>query len=234
MSHASRDNADLTGRVARIRAGYAQFETTLRGAVVELLAGLGSGVHTMMSMNQVIERVGQNYIAASRQDILEDLGKVSESALETSQALSSELITPKALSVADALHRGFAAEIDSVVSRAVARDVKTALEFVRHQLIAGRFTATSDQLTHDLTFNFTGKMTIPTVEYVGREVNWAYRSQYNTIMVHTLLAREVDSAVVDGGSKAGDVVDLMKFDQVQGKYFHHNSKSLLQPLDVGI
>lgn len=234
MSHVSRDNADLSGRVARLRASYAQFETTLRGAVVELLAGLGSGVHTMMTMNQVIENIGQSYINSSRAEVLEDLGKVSESALETSQALSSELITPKALSVADALHRGFAAEIESVVERAVARDVRTALDFVRQQLIAGRFTATSDQLTHDLIFNFTGKMTIPTVEYVGREVNWAYRQQYNTIMVHVLLARELDQAVVDGGSKDGDVIELMQYDQVQGKYFHHNSKSLLQPLDVGI
>uniref|UniRef100_A0AAU6W0E8 Uncharacterized protein n=1 Tax=Pseudomonas phage Nican01 TaxID=3138540 RepID=A0AAU6W0E8_9CAUD len=234
MSHVSRDNADLSGRVARIRAGYAQFETTLRGAVVELLAGLGSGVYTMMTMNQVVERVGQSYLSTSRQEVLEDLGKLSESALETSQALSSELITPKALSVAEALHRGFAAEIESVIERAVARDVRTALDFVRQQLVAGRFTATSDQLTHDLVFNFTGKMTIPTVEYVGREVNWAYRQQYNTIMVHVLLAREVEEAQVDGGSKDGDVIDLMQYDQVQGKYFHHNSKSLLQPLDVGI
>lgn len=234
MSHVSRDNSDLTGRVAHIRAGYAQFETTLRGAVAELLAGLGSGVHTMMTMSQVIERVGQSYLTTSRQDILEDLGRISESALETSQALDSELITPKALSVAEALHRGFAAEIENVIERAVARDVKTALEFVRQQLMAGRFTATTDQLTHDLLFNFTGKMTIPTVEYVGREVNWAYRQQYNTIMVHVLLAREVEEAVVDGGSKNGEALNLMQYDQLQGKYFHHNSKSLLQPLDVGI
>ena len=234
MSHVSLDNDDLSGRVARLRASYAQFETTLRGAVVELLAGLGSGLYTMMTMNQVIEQIGQRYISSSRADVLEDLGKVSESALETSQALSSELITPKALTVADALHRGFAAEIESVIERAVARDVKSALEFVRNQLVAGRFTATTDQLTHDLTFNFSGKVTIPTVEFVGREVNWAYRSQYNTIMVHVLLARDVEEAAIDGGSKAGEVVNLMQYDQIQGKYFHHNSKSLLQPLDVGI
>lgn len=234
MSHVSRDNADLSGRVARLRAGYAQFETTLRGAVVEVLSGLGSGVYTMMTMNQAIETIGQNYIDAARAEVLEDLGKLSESALEASWALSDELIASKALSVAEGLHRGFAAEIQSVIERAVARDVRTALDFIRQQLIAGRFVATSDQLTHDLAFNFTGKMTIPTVEYVGREVNWAYRQQYNTIMVHVLLAREFDQAVVDGGSKDGDVIDLMQYDQVQGKYFHHNSKSLLQPLDVGI
>jgi hypothetical protein len=234
MSHVSRDNADLTASVARLRTGYAQFETALRGAVVELLSGLGNGTVTMMSMNQVVESIGQSYLSTSRMNILDDLGQVAESALETSKALTDASISPKALSVADALHRGFAAELENVIERAVARDVKTALEFVRQQLIAGRFVATSEQLTHDLTFNITGKMAIPTVEYVGREVNWAFRQQYNTIMVHVMLARDIEQARIDGGSKDGEEINLMQYDQVQGKYFHHNSKSLLQPLDVGI
>lgn len=231
MSHVSPDNADLTGRVARISQSYAQFETALRGGVVELLAGLGNGTHTLMTMNQVLDRIGQSYTSSIRQTVLEDLGKVSQSALETSKVLDSDVMSPKALSVADALHRGFAAEIESVIERAVSRDIRTALEFVRQQIVAGRFVATTDQLTHDLSFNFTGKQTISTVDYVTREVNWAFRQQYNTLMVHSMLAQGIEEASVDGGSKSGEVMNLMQYDQVQGKYFHHNSKSLLQPLD---
>lgn len=231
MSLVSLDNVEVTGRVGLIRDSYAQFETTLRGAVVELLAGLGSGVHTLVTLNQTLDRIGQSYITASRQEVLEDLGKIAEIALETSGVLSNSATTPKALSTADALHRGFAAELESVVSRAVAKDVKTALEFVRQQVMVGRFSASTDQLVHDLAFTFTGKQTITTLDYVGREINWAYRQHYNTLMVHSLLELGIEEAVITGGSKEGEEVDLMEYDKVQGKYFHHNSKSLLKPLD---
>ena len=220
MSSVSRDNRDLTERVADITAGYSRFQTTLRGAVAEVLNDLGNGLASMLTMNQKIETIGQSYTKAVRMEILLALGEIAASALETSKADDDATIGVKALSIADALHRGFAA-----------RDVRTALDFVRTQLAAGRFVATSYQLTHDLEFKFTGKQTLDTTEFVTREVNWAFRSQYNTMMVSTLLARDIDEAVVDGGSKHGEVVDLMNFDSIQGKYFHHNSKSLLQPLD---
>lgn len=231
MSSVSRDNRDLTERVADITAGYSRFQTTLRGAVAEVLNDLGNGLASMLTMNQKIETIGQSYTKAVRMEILLALGEIAASALETSKADDDATIGVKALSIADALHRGFAAEIESVIERAVARDVRTALDFVRTQLAAGRFVATSYQLTHDLEFKFTGKQTLDTTEFVTREVNWAFRSQYNAMMVSTLLARDIDEAVVDGGSKHGEVVDLMNFDSIQGKYFHHNSKSLLQPLD---
>lgn len=231
MSSVSRDNRELTEQVAGITAGYLRFQTTLRGAVAEVLNDLGNGLASMLTMNQRIEAIAQSYLKQTRQDVLLDLGDVAASALETSKAEADAMIGEKALSIAEALHRGFAAEIESVIAHAVARDVRTALDFVRTQLAAGRFVATSHQLTHDLEFKYVGKQVLDTAEYVNREVNWAYRSQYNTMMVSTLLARDIDEAVVDGGSKDGEVIELMSFDSIQGKYFHHNSKSLLQPLD---
>lgn len=231
MSSVSRDNHDLTERVAGITAGYSRFQTTLRGAVAEVLNDLGNGLASMLTMNQKIEAIGQSFVRANRMEILTDLGDIAASSLVTSRADDDALIGSKALSIADALHRGFTVEIESVIAHAVSRDVRTALDFVRVQLAQGRFVATSHELTHDLEFKYTGKQTLDTVEYVTREVNWAYRSQYNTLMVSTLLSRDVDEAAIDGGSKDGEVVDLMNFDSIQGKYFHHNSKSLLQPLD---
>lgn len=234
MSLVSADNTELTKKVAGLVATYVQFQSSLRGIVAEVMSGLGSGVHTLMTMNQMIERAGIDYTAGLHGRIREDLGEVSESALETSKALESELTGQKALSVADALARGFASEIESTIKRAAARDVKTAVEFIRQQLLAGRFVATSDQLTHDLVFNFVGKMTIQTSSYVDRELNWAFRQHYNSIMVHSLLGQGIETAKIDGGSKAGETLNLMQYDQIQMKYFHHQSKSLLQPIDAGI
>lgn len=231
MSSVSADNQQLTAKVARIRAGYSNFQTALRGSAAVLLTGLANGTYSLLSMGQEIERIAQDYLEASRMQVLEDLGNVADSALRTSGSESSPDINTKALSVADALHRGFAAEVDHAIERAVAKDVRTTLDFVRAQVMQGRFTATSDQLVHDLKFTVTGKMTLDSEEFVRREVNWAYRQQYNTLMVHVLLAKEVDDARVDGGSSDGKVMDLMSYDQQQAKIFHHNSKSLLQPLD---
>ncbi|MEG0062977.1 MAG: hypothetical protein RR740_00090 [Pseudomonas sp.] len=234
MSFVSPDNQQLTSQVARIRAGYANFQTALRGAAAVLLTGLGNGTHNLVSMNNALDTIAQDYLDAAREQVLEDLGNVSASSLKTSRSESSPDISTRALSVADALHRGFAADVERSVERAVAKDVKTTLEFVRTQVMQGRFVATSEQLVHDLKFTVTGKMTLDSDEFVRREVNWAYRQQYNTIMVHVLLAREVDEARIDGGSSDGQTLDLMVYDQLQPKFFHHNSKSLLQPLDVGI
>lgn len=234
MSFVSPDNQRLSDQVARIRAGYSNFQTALRGSAAVILTGLGNGTHTLVSMNQQVDLIAQDYLDAARMQVLEDLGEVSASSLKTSKSESAPDISLRALSIADALHKGFAAEVEHSIERAVAKDVKTTLEFVRTQVMQGRFVATSDQLVHDLKFTVTGKMTLDSDEFVRREVNWAYRQQYNTIMVHVLLAREVDEARVDGGSSDGQTLDLMVYDQMQPKIFHHNSKSLLQPLDVGI
>lgn len=234
MSLVSPDNQQLTARVARIRAGYATFETTLRGAVAEVMNGLGNGVFNLSNMGKPIEAAANAYLASVREQTLEDLGNVSESALKTSRAETDSDVASKALVVADALFKGFAVEVESSIERAVSKDVKTSMEFLRTQIAQGRFVATTEQLTHDLQFNVTGKMTITSLDFVTREVNWAYRQQYNTIMVHVLLGLEIDEAVIDGGSSDGTKMSLLNYDQAQGKIFHHNSKSLLQPLDVGI
>ncbi len=233
MSSVSPDNQGLTRRVADLRARYAIFQTTLRGGVGEVLSALGNGLQNMMTMNTVIEKIGQAAIDGLYQSILEDLSKLSEGSLKTSKAESDASIREKALAVSDALHKGFAAELLSDIERAVMRDVRSAQEFVRIQLASGRFVATTDELQHDLLFKISdraGKQ-LDTADFVYREVNWAYRAQYNTIQVHVLLARGIEEAVVDGGSKSGTAVDLMKYDEIQPTFFHHNSKSLLQPID---
>lgn len=235
MSLVSPDNQQLTASVARIRAGYANFETTLRGAVAEVLNGLGNGVYNLGNMHRPIESVANAYLASVREHTLEDLGNVSQSALKTSGAETDSDVASKAITVADALFKGFAVEVEKSLERAVANDVKAAQWFVRNQMIQGRFVATTEQLTHDLEFNIqTGKMNLTTLDFVSREVNWAYRQQYNTIMVHVLLSLETDEARIDGGSHDGEKMDLLIYDVAQARIFHHNSKSLLQPLDMGI
>lgn len=234
MSLVSPDNEQLTARVARIRAGYSTFETTLRGVVAEVMNGLGNGVYNLSNMGRPIDSIADAYLSAVREQLLEDLGDVSENALKTSKAERDSDVASKAITVADALYKGFAVEVESAIERAVSKDVKTSLEFLKNQIAQGRFVATTEQLTHDLQFNVTGKMTISSLDFVTREVNWAYRQQYNTIMVHVLLGLEVDEAVIDGGSSNGTKMNLMSYDESQAKIFHHNSKSLLQPLDVGI
>jgi hypothetical protein len=236
MSSVSADNVALTGAVASLEASYRRFQDSLRGQVAVVLVGLANGTHSMMSMNQALESVAQDYLNSSRIQTLVDLGEVSHNAFITTKA-GSELdlvLSQKALSVADALHKGFAAEIESSIERAVARDVRTSLDFIRTQVSQGRFVATNEELVHDLKFQITGKMTLDTAEFVKREVNWAYRQQYNTLVVHTLLARGIEVALIDGGSSDGLELNLMNYDQTQAKYFHHNTKALLQPLDGAV
>lgn len=234
MPSVSADNQALTNAVARIHSGYRMFQTTLRGQVAVVLAGLADGTHNLVSMNRALDLVAEDYLNNVRMDVLEDLSDVSTSALKTSRAESDPDVALKALAVADALHRGFQSDIESSLSFAVSRDVKTAQEFLRQQIVAGRYNATTDQLAHDLTFQVTGKQTLATDDYVKRQVNWSYRQQYNTLVVHTLLAREVDEARVDGGSSDGSSFDLLKYDELQARLFHHNTKALLQPLDEGV
>lgn len=233
MSSVSPDNAQLTGMVARVRQSHSLFQTTLRGAVTEVLAGLGSGVHNMMTMNRVVDAVVHNYLLSSRAEVMEHLGLLSESALNKSKPKSDVTINESHLAVAEALYRGFAAEIEHSIERAANSDARSAMDFVKTQLIAGRFVATTDELTRDLAFNVKDKAGrhLDSAEYVYREVNWSYRQQYNVIMVHVMLANDVELAVVDGGSKGGAEVNLMNYDVFSPIYFHHNSKSLLQPLD---
>jgi hypothetical protein len=234
MSLVSPDNSDITNRVARVTAGYTQFQNTLRGSIAVILTGLGNGTYTMVSMNQAVETIGQDYLNAVRLQTLEDLGKIAENALKTSKADSATDVSSKALTTAETLHRGFAADVESSIELAVSRDLKTSLEFIRTQLIAGRFVATTAQLTHDVKFEVRGKMTLASEEYVRRQINFNYRSLYNSLLQFVLITRNIDEAVIDGGSHDGEKVDLMELNLDQSKIFHHNSKSLLQPLDVGI
>lgn len=234
MSFVSPDNQELTASVARIRAGYAGFQNTLRGSIGEILNGLGNGVFNLSNMVKPLDSAANIYLRSVREQTLDDLGSLSERSLKTSKAEMHSGVASKAITVADALYKGFAVEVQDSIERAVAKDVKTSLEFVRTQIAQGRFIATTEQLAQDVEYTVTGKVKISSLDFITREVNWAYRQHYNTIMVHVLSHTDVEHAVVDGGSSDGLNLKLDIYDQVQAKIFHHNSKSLLQPLDVGI
>lgn len=233
MSSVSQDNLALTQRVAHIGALYSGFQKSLVGQVIETLAGVGSGVYTLMTMNNKLEQLGRITSEQLRLAISMDLDELSERALATSKAEPDASISSTAVAVSQTLSRGFEAELMGVVNRLTARDVRTAVEFVRVQVTQGRFNASFAQLAEDIRFTTPDKAgrQIQTTDYMSREVNWAYRQHYNTIMVHVLLSGDSEKARVDGGSGDGEEIDLMNFDEVQAKYFHHNSKSLLQPLD---
>lgn len=233
MSFVSPDNTDLTNRVASIRADYSTFLTTLRGSVAEVLSGLSTGVHNLMSMNKVVEDIGRAFLRNTLANVLYDLGEVTNSALDASGVESDAMMQSKALKVAEELHKSFAADLKRSIERAVNKDVNTALDFIRAKLSSGRMTATTNDLVHDLTFNISDKAGRPleSVTYVFREVNWAYRQQYNSLMAYCLMSSGIDTASVNGGSKNGDQFKLADFTELQSVYFHHNSKSLLQPLD---
>lgn len=233
MSSVSQDNQALTQRVANISALYASFQKSLIGQVVEVMAGVGSGVFTLLTMNNSLEQIGRTAVEQLRLTISMDLAELSERALATSKAEPVDSISSTALAVSDTLSRGFEADLMGVVSKLAARDVRTTIDFVRIQLSQGRFSASTDQLKNEIQFKTPDKAgrQIETTDYLSREVNWAYRQHYNTIMVHVLLSGDAEKARIDGGSKDGTEIELMKFDEVQGNYFHHNSKSLLQPLD---
>lgn len=234
MSSVSRDNKALTEAVMRVKGSYADFQTALRGAVAEVLNGLGNGTYNLSNMVEPFNKLAERFLATVREQIYEDLGNLSERSLKTSGVDLLSGVASKHVTVADALYKGFSVEVESAVERAVSKDVKTSLEFIRTQISQGRFVATTEQLAHDLEFTVTGKVRISSAEFVSREVNWSYRQHYNTIMVHVLLDSGTDYVVVDGGSSDGLKLNLMQYDMVQAKIFHHNSKSLLQPLDEGI
>lgn len=233
MSSVSVDNFELTQRVEMARLSYSQFQFALKGAVSAVLNGLGVGLYSLVSMNKAFDQVLQAYESRFRDETFDALEKLSKSALAASGAHSDPLIEQKALVVADALYRGFASDLQSSYARAARADVKTALEFVRLQVAQGRFMATTDQLEVDLEFTVADKMRrqIASTDFISREVNWSYRQQYNTLMVHVLLGRGIEEARVDGGSKAGMIMNLMAYDVQGPPIFHHNSKSLLQPID---
>lgn len=233
MSHVSADNARLTELVGSLRAAHTQFQTAMRGAVVEALAGLSNGTLTMLTMNQSISDVTVTFISTASQIIKEDLGELADRSIATSKGATEDDAPFTAQDVAQSLVDAFTGDLERDISYAAGKAQAIASQFVTQQLAAGRAFATTDQLQHDMEFKMNdraGKQ-LDIGDFVFRQANWVYRSVYNHVMVYILLSNAVDDAKVDGGSKDGTVLDLNNFDQIAPTYFHHNSKSLLQPLD---
>lgn len=233
MSHVSADNARLTDLVGSLRAAHSQFQTAIRGAVVEALAGLNNGTLTMLTMNQAISDVTLTFISATSEIVKEDLGEIADSAIATSKRATGNSAPDETADVAQSLVDAFTGDLERDFAYVAGKMQSIAVTFVTSQLTAGRAFATTDQLQHDMTFVMNDKAgrQLDISEFVSRQTNWSYRALYNTIMVYVLLSEAIDDAKVDGGSKDGTILDLNNFDQVQPTYFHHNSKSLLQPLD---
>lgn len=233
MSLESADNAYVTDEVASLKAIYTQYQTSLRGAAAESLAGLSDGTLTMLNMTAGISDLTRSFLHSTENVILEALGNTAERALQTSLSSDSPDVPLGTQDVIESLVRAFAQDLEKDLDVVGGKTLRMASDFVVQQQIAGRAFATSDQLAHDLEFTMkdAAGRNLAVGDFFFRQVNWAFRTLYNTVMVHVLLNKGIDEAEVDGGSKAGTTLDLNNFDKVAPTYFHHNSKSLLKPLD---
>lgn len=231
MPSISADNLDLTARVQAVRDRYQAFNMALRGATAELLTGLSNGTASMLRLATEFDGLAHDLVSDLSHQATNDLSVLSLSAYKTSAGVSDALNSERAATVSQTLLNGFRDSIESVVAGQALRDARNAEQFVRRQLFQGRAVATTAELSVDLEFKHTtkGGRQIDSVDYINREVNWSYRQHYNTLMTYILMSSEVDEAVVDGGSKAGDTVDLASYETIAPVYFHHNSQALLQP-----
>lgn len=233
MSLESADNAYVTDRVASLKAIYIQHQSALRGAAAESLAGLTAGTVTLLSKDAGLADLTTSFLQSTADIVLEDLGNVAVRALQASLKATDPNVPVGTQDVVEALVRAFAGDLERDFDLVGGKSMRLSSEFIVTQQLGGRAFATSEQLVHDLTFNMhdAAGRNLAIADFLLRQVNWAYRTLYNTVMVHVLLNKGVDEAEVEGGSKAGTVLDLNNFDKVAPTYFHHNSKSLLKPLD---
>ena len=225
------DNQKIAAVVAEIQTAYSGFLSGLRGVVAETLSGVSNGLVSIGSISRDL-----NLYANVQESIL--LGRISSalrgasmSALAASEAFTGKFVSDNALLASDALVDGFTITLSDKLDRQMQRDVRTADTFVRKQLMQGRAFVSSDQLTQEVDFkmNDAAGRGIKSDDYITREVNWATRTVYNTMLIYSGSESGVEEFVVSGGSKEGEVLTIEDYEKKAGAIFHHNSKSLLQP-----
>lgn len=234
MSPVSADNAQLTSEVDSFMSAYATFQTLIRGAIVEAVGKLNNGGATFGEVTQILNKIERDFIDATRMRSLRMLGDASVSALETAETKTQIKTAQKLMDTAEELHSSFASDIEWAIRKAVSADIKAAQEFLSVQMMSGHYVVSSDDIARDLVFNTKDKAgrQLATKDFLFREVNYGTRGLYNSTLAVSLMQVGIDKGKVDGGSKDGTELDL---DELSGpatmKFFHHNSKSLLQPLD---
>jgi len=236
MPSVSADNLFITQSALEANTRYKAFLSGLRGLAGEILSGLNNGTKSFLGMNRELDRFANNFIDQMRDFNDYTLRGAAQRALTASEQATGVFVAERAMAASDALVAGFDETLFETVARQVKRDVVATETFLRKSLTMGRFFATTEELNLDLTFKYVDRSgrELDSDQYVYREVNWGLRQHYNSILLVAGAAAGLETFVVDGGSKAGQVVTLDDYDKVSGAIFHHNSKALLQPTNYSV
>lgn len=230
MPSVSADNQFITEAALSSRTRYRNFLTGLRGLSGEILSGLNNGTKSFLGMSRELKDFADNFAQQMRESGEYVLREAAQNALTASERATRVSVDERGFATADALVAGFIETLTTTIEAQIRQDVQSAEMFLRKSLTQGRFFATTEELNVDLVFKHADRSgrQIDSDEYVFREVNWGLRQHYNTILLIAGSAAGAEAFVVDGGSKAGQVVTLDDYDKLSGQLFHHNSKALLQ------
>lgn len=236
MPSVSADNQFITASAQEARFRYDAFLSGLRGLAAEILAGLNNGTKSFLGMSRELSDFAESFRGQMRDFSDYTLREAAQSALTASESATGVRVDERGFATSDALVAGFEETLNDVLGKQIKHDVMATEQFLRRSLTQGRFFATSEELSHDLSFKHTDRSgrQIDSGEYVFRETNWALRQHYNSILLVAGAAAGLESFVIDGGSKAGQMVSLDDYDKISGAVFHHNSKALLQPTNYSV
>lgn len=236
MPLVSADNLFITASALEADTRYRAFLSGLRGLTSEILSGLNNGTKSFLGMSRELNDFAENFASQMRDYNDFTLREAAQRALTASERATGVNVDDRGFAASDALVAGFDETLADVVGKQIRRDVTAAETFLRKSLTMGRFFATTEELNLDLAFKHTDRSgrQIDSSQYVLREVNWALRQHYNSILMVAASAAGAETFVVDGGSKAGQVVTLDDYDKISGAVFHHNSKALLQPTNYSV
>lgn len=231
MPSASAVNEYLTAAVQYTCEQYRGFTQALRGLSADTLTGLSNGTASFLSVNRGFEQLSSTTLRAVRQHVEEVVRQAALNAYDSAAEFDSTLNADQSLAVAESLTGGFVTHLVSLIETQVQSDLRQADTFVRKQLTQGRFFATTEELSTDLSFKHTDRAgrQIDSADYIQREVNWSLRQHHNTVLIYALSTAGHEEARVEGGSKSGQVIRLDDYDKVSPIIFHHNSKAVLHP-----
>lgn len=231
MPSASAVNSTIIAAVETVRDQYVGFTQALRGLSADTLTGLSNGTMSFIGVNQGFERLNSAALSALSNSITEVVREVAVNAQGAVEQFDDAVNAAQTLVVADTLSGGFAASLIETIEQQMRADIRHADTFVRTQLTQGRFFATADQISTDLAFKRTDRAgrQLDSADFIQREVNWALRQHHNTVLIYGLSTAGHEQAVIEGGSKAGLVIQLDDYDKHLHAIFHHNSKAILLP-----
>lgn len=232
MSHVSADNDQLTLEVSRFMRAYFNFQVGLKGTLVDALNKLSKSATTFSGVGQSLDALESTFVEAQRERLLSMLGNASVAALERAKAVTGVTYEGSALDAAEQLHSSFAADLEYALNKVVRSDIKLAQDFLSVQMMAQQFTVTTRDLDLEFTVRDKAGRVLTSNDFLYREVNFATRKLYNVTLSQLMIRSGFERGYVDGGSKSGthfSYEDIGKGAAMQ--FFHHNAKSLLQPLD---